>query len=275
MRERDLAVAVAVARARGVVHHQHRRHASHAFEHHRQTRTQAFGVLPGHRHRVAHVRVWQRGHQEMHRALHTGHVRQSDAEIDLHHAQIPLKTQIPVRAFPVRLAPFLHVTAHHAVRAVEPMLGHQPVEDPPGRVPLLARHIRSASSIWSINAAYASVLRPNLLSRLGWGEQSSCPAYLATVPRSTPNSRAMRACGMPCRSYRLISCCIGIAIAMFLSSRARPAATGRKWCYNSGTYRSGGPMPSSFKPPAHTLPTLRKASSPNCGKIPPKLLKKH
>ncbi|WP_207215256.1 hypothetical protein, partial [Bifidobacterium pseudolongum] len=25
----------------------------------------------------------------------------------------------------------------------------------------------------------------------------------------------------------------------------------------------------------HTLPTLRKTSSPNCGKIPPKLLKKH
>lgn len=140
VRERDLAVAVAVARARGVVHHQHRRHASHTFEHHRQTRTQAFGVLPGHRHRVAHVRVWQRGHQEMHRALHTGHVCQSDAEIDLHHARIPLKTQIPVRAFRVRLAPFLHVAAHHAVRAVEPMLGHQPVEDPPGRVPLLARH---------------------------------------------------------------------------------------------------------------------------------------
>lgn len=88
-------------------------------------------------------------------------------------------------------------------------------------------------------------------------------------------TRARCACGMPCRSYRLISCCIGIGIAMFLSSRARPAAIGRKWCYNSGIYRSGGPMPSSFKPPAHTLPTLRKASSPNCGKIPPKLLKKH
>lgn len=139
-RERHITVAVASSGAGGIVHHQHRGNPAHALEHHQQTLTQAFGVLPGHRHRVAHVRVWQRGHQEMHRALHTGHVCQGDAEIDLHHARIPLKTQIPVRAFPVRLAPFLHVAAHHAVRAVEPVLGHQPVEHPLDPMPLLARH---------------------------------------------------------------------------------------------------------------------------------------
>ena len=47
------------------------------------------------------------------------------------------------------------------------------------------------------------------------------------MPRSTPSSLTICACGMPCRSRRLIFCCIGIAITMFLSSRARPAATGQ------------------------------------------------
>ncbi len=41
---------------------------------------------------------------------------------------------------PVRLAPRLDVPAQPAVRAIEPMLGHQPAEHPFDRMPPLTRH---------------------------------------------------------------------------------------------------------------------------------------
>ena len=50
------------------------------------------------------------------------------------------------------------------------------------------------------------------------------PSDRATVHAKPPRDLRMR---HACRSRRLISCCIGIAITMFLPPRARPAATGQ------------------------------------------------
>ena len=196
-RERHITVAIASSGAGGIVHHHHRGNPAHALEHHQQTLTQAFGVLTGHRHRVAHVRVRQRSHQNMHRALPTGHVRQRDTEIDLHHTRIPLKPKIPVRAFPVRLAPFLHVAAHPAVRAIEPVLGHQPVEHPLGRMPLLARHhpIRLQPLVDHMLERIRLAPEPPVLFRLGGNNPPAARIWRPCHgPRQAPSRSAHAAC---------------------------------------------------------------------------------
>ena len=58
--------------------------------------------------------------------------------------------------------------------------------------------------------------------RSGPGEQSSLPAYFATVSRATPTSFAMLLHDMPCASSTLIRCCTDTGTVIpFLSRENR------------------------------------------------------
>ena len=129
-----------VARARGVVEHHDQRRDPGMVEHHAQSLAHAFSVLTGQGHRIPHVRMRERDHQAMHvRSVSRDRgLRQS--EIHLHHARRPLQLQITVAGQAMLLPPQLHVPLHDRVRAVEPLLGDQPVVHAPGGMTLLAGH---------------------------------------------------------------------------------------------------------------------------------------
>lgn len=78
---------------------------------------------------------------------------------------------------------------------------------------------RSAASTESIQASWpASEGRGLSAASGGAGDMSSMSAYLATVLRLTPSSRAISALGTPRASISRMSCCVcrGTVILTFL-----------------------------------------------------------
>ena len=81
---------------------------------------------------------------------------------------------------------------------------------------------RSACSHPSTVALNGSSFDGRDTERSGPGEQSSLPAYFATVSRATPTSFAMLLHDMPCASSTLIRCCTDTGTVIpFLSRENR------------------------------------------------------
>lgn len=124
---------------------------------------------------------------------------------------------------------------------------------------------RSVSNHESATIAIPSIFAPCLRSFGRLGLKSSISAYFATVPRFTRSRLAISARNSPCRSRLLISCTMGIGIAMILSfPERRPAATGRiKSDWQLGNIQVTEPMPLTSP---QDDDDAGKTISPHCGK---------
>jgi hypothetical protein len=194
--------------ARGVIEHQHVAAPC-------PTRAKT-SVSPWHTHsasrpatpHIAHVRIRERDHQEMHHAPRPATTAlawpKSTCAVPGAHAS----SRVPLRlARDARLPPSLHPPLHRRIRAREPVLvATRPLHTPAWRyAAACAASRRSAVSqpstiigIPRINQRPAPPARPG-----GLGEKSSLPAYLTTVVRDT----AARA-RSPYASAQLLPSCL-------------------------------------------------------------------
>lgn len=123
----DLVPRDAVARARGVVEHQHAGGHADVVEDPGQPLAHAFRVLARHRGHVPHVRMRERGDQAVDPDVPAADRGDGLAEIDLHGPGVPVELEVPVAVGPVLLAPLPHVALHRQVGALEALLLDEPV----------------------------------------------------------------------------------------------------------------------------------------------------
>ena len=126
--------------AGGVVEHHHPRGRPHMGEHRLQPLAHAFGVLPGQRDHMAHVRIRERGDQAVHVRPFAPDHGQGPAEIDLHDAGLPLQFHESVARLPPITLALPHVVLHELVGTVIAALVPRPVPYAHRAVALLARH---------------------------------------------------------------------------------------------------------------------------------------